>query len=678
MKRALAVWVAFLILLSIGQVGAASAVRTGWCLIKTEYLVDDLDTDINGPCKSYMSNGALLLDYWQDTVADHSVVIDHYRTDEGGGVLARARWQVEWEKPAAFLPAGEHASITVKHIVLAVEPWTPPGVTVKIDVPDLEIDGASASPNTFHQPNGGFDGTVDTSAVVYDDCQVMTSQDPLPEGAEGSLIALYINFGEGYGMRYTYAWGAEAAQSADTGAQKAGQNGETAPTEAPGSGHSVLIWDGAATPTPSPASPFADASEAAKSEVLWTNQNIYAVENGAQAYYVIFELESDAVVTSIQTYHYLSGGAEPGELTLYAESGSQWGPFQATGTEGQGGVKNAYWIADTGELELPAGRYAVADSDPDTWSCNAESGYEGFLEVRGYVPGAASGGNPFASATAAPNSQSVSLEESLVGLWLSEPVEDGNQVILDIWPGGALELFYCYYTGSGEGSVEALLGGEWECLASAVCSYDLSADEMYLDTGYDDVSELFVELPDGDTLYLTDAYGNRMALHRASPVQEDAWRSWAWGTINPQDGGTGESYDGENATLPEDDQLDDWLTGLWLSGADADGNQTLIRVLPDYRIELYPCIHYGDYCGTLDELTDGNWDFIGPEVFEYYVAQDMLALYSDDGSAVIWAMNILDDDTILMEDEFTEMFLYERATSRQEADWLEWMEQYQF
>jgi hypothetical protein len=270
------------------------------------------------------------------------------------------------------------------------------------------------------------------------------------------------------------------------------------------------------------------------------------------------------------------------------------------------------------------------------------------------------------------------LEERLIGLWLSEPVDEGNQVMLDIWPGGSLELFYCYYTGSGEGNTQAILNAEWECLASSVCSYTLSADAMYLDSGYDEVSELAVELLDEDTLYLSDEYGYLMVLHRATPTQEDAWRSWAWGTINPQDGGAGESYDGENVMLPEDDQLDDWLVGLWLSEADADGNQTLIRVMPDYRIELYPCSHYGDYGGTLVELTDGSWDFIGPEAFQYYVTQDMLALYSDDGSAVIWAMNILDEDTIMIEDEFTNVLLYERATPEQEAGWLEWIEQYQF
>jgi hypothetical protein len=65
--------------------------------------------------------------------------------------------------------------------------------------------------------------------------------------------------------------------------------------------------------------------------------------------------------------------------------------------DGQGNVKNAYWVADTGGIELPAGRYAVEDSNPETWSSNEVSGFEGFLEVFGYVQTANFQGNPFAT-----------------------------------------------------------------------------------------------------------------------------------------------------------------------------------------------------------------------------------------------------------------------------------------
>lgn len=75
-------------------------------------------------------------------------------------------------------------------------------------------------------------------------------------------------------------------------------------------------------------------------------------------------------------------------------------------------MKNANWIVDTGELALPAGRYAIEDSDPSTWSNNADSGYLGMAEVRGYVRKAQ--GNPFAAATPPPPTA-----EEMSGKWAS-------------------------------------------------------------------------------------------------------------------------------------------------------------------------------------------------------------------------------------------------------------------
>ena len=127
----------------------------------------------------------------------------------------------------------------------------------------------------------------------------------------------------------------------------------------------------------------AQASE--QSEVLWTNSNGNVVHNNAQSYYVMLDIEKECVVTSIMTYHYLNNGSLPGTITLYAETGEQWGPFKAEGVEGQGGVKNAYWVADVGEIQLLPGRYAIEDSDQSTWSNNALSDYNGIAELRGYT-----------------------------------------------------------------------------------------------------------------------------------------------------------------------------------------------------------------------------------------------------------------------------------------------------
>ena len=239
------------------------------------------------------------------------------------------------------------------------------------------------------------------------------------------------------------------------------------------------------------------------------------------------DLESDAVVTSIRTLHSL-GAAEPIEFMLYAETGLQWGPFLATGAEGQGGTKNAYWTADTGELELPAGWYAVADSDPETWSSNAESKYDGFLEVRGFIPGDVTSGNPFASATSKPGQKPASSENALLGLWLSEPLQSGEQMLLNIESDASLELYYAYYHGSGNGDVKSLMDDNWEYLEMTICGYSASDATLALYTGAESENVMSIDLEGTDTMILTDEWGATFILHHASQEQAGSWRSWNW------------------------------------------------------------------------------------------------------------------------------------------------------
>ena len=79
-----------------------------------------------------------------------------------------------------------------------------------------------------------------------------------------------------------------------------------------------------------------------------------------------FTLGAPAVVTQIMTYHY---GAlkQPGTIALQHDDGTIYGPWQAAGAVGQGGVQNAYWWAQP-NVELKPGHYLVIDSDPATWS----------------------------------------------------------------------------------------------------------------------------------------------------------------------------------------------------------------------------------------------------------------------------------------------------------------------
>jgi hypothetical protein len=64
-------------------------------------------------------------------------------------------------------------------------------------------------------------------------------------------------------------------------------------------------------------------------------------------------------------------------------SGQVYGPWQAVGSPGQGGVPNAYWVARL-RITLPPDTYTVLDSDPSTWARNRGTGGAGFASVEGW------------------------------------------------------------------------------------------------------------------------------------------------------------------------------------------------------------------------------------------------------------------------------------------------------
>ncbi len=86
-------------------------------------------------------------------------------------------------------------------------------------------------------------------------------------------------------------------------------------------------------------------------------------------------------VTEIATYHWNDGkGQTPGTIALAGSDGKTYGPWQTTGLPGQGGVPNATWVAKPNEV-VPPGSYKVVDSDPGSWSQNADSGGQGFTKI---------------------------------------------------------------------------------------------------------------------------------------------------------------------------------------------------------------------------------------------------------------------------------------------------------
>jgi hypothetical protein len=99
-----------------------------------------------------------------------------------------------------------------------------------------------------------------------------------------------------------------------------------------------------------------------------------------------FTVTSGSVrVVSLKTYHYVApdGLSSTGQIGLRGSDGKVYGPWQATGSPGVGGIANAFWTA-TIDVVLPPGTYTVTDSDPTTWSANAGTGGAGMFWVTGF------------------------------------------------------------------------------------------------------------------------------------------------------------------------------------------------------------------------------------------------------------------------------------------------------
>lgn len=114
-------------------------------------------------------------------------------------------------------------------------------------------------------------------------------------------------------------------------------------------------------------------------EDVFNNGNVGGVQSGPTSP-TTFTLAVARHVVYFDTYHYFNGGALPGLLGLRHADGTEYGPWQATGGVGQGGVQNASWICHP-EIVLPAGSYTVLDSGAATWSYNDESGGAGFAHL---------------------------------------------------------------------------------------------------------------------------------------------------------------------------------------------------------------------------------------------------------------------------------------------------------
>jgi hypothetical protein len=138
-----------------------------------------------------------------------------------------------------------------------------------------------------------------------------------------------------------------------------------------------------AAPTPVPSSPCAPCPEAAADGPVIFNIGSFASRINGPTQPTQFTLDTVYVIERIRTYH-LGGptGAEQGSIGLLADDGTMYGPWPVTSVPiGEGGPGEIWEVAPG--ITLSAGVYTVIDSDPDTWSQNADTGSRGMTVVYG-------------------------------------------------------------------------------------------------------------------------------------------------------------------------------------------------------------------------------------------------------------------------------------------------------
>jgi hypothetical protein len=114
-----------------------------------------------------------------------------------------------------------------------------------------------------------------------------------------------------------------------------------------------------------------EPADPASLERIFLSGNDAAVSNGGKP--CTWTLTEERRIREIWTYHWneAQGTSGGGTITLKDAGGKTVGSWKVSRTPpGQGGVPNAYWVADV-DLTLAPGDYTIEDSDPATWAQNA-------------------------------------------------------------------------------------------------------------------------------------------------------------------------------------------------------------------------------------------------------------------------------------------------------------------
>ena len=125
------------------------------------------------------------------------------------------------------------------------------------------------------------------------------------------------------------------------------------------------------------------ASDPEEYPVIYSNFNTGGTLDGPTGA-ATFMPDVDILLKSVTTYHWNgSRGSDPGYISIYTSGGGHTGTWQASARSGYLDAPNVYWDVFPNVVLKAGTLYYIEDSDTATWSCNAESDYIGFFELRG-------------------------------------------------------------------------------------------------------------------------------------------------------------------------------------------------------------------------------------------------------------------------------------------------------
>jgi len=317
-----------MVALLVSTLSVVSSAEAGYWKMQGD---PQLDFGPNNQSREWVAQGATI--QIRDYSARHVTV-----TESGmvGGGFNTITWRSEWSPPDQIMPS-EVINVSVKATLTSLS-YERPQWPWDIEVPMCQFTGLGGPIMVI---NG-----EDINATAPGQSRVTTNTSVKASAGNNAAAILKFSIPIRYGYHFQviipYVW-VEGTTSAPIGGPNTGQS---------------------------------SSSSGGSEQQIFSSANDYAVSGLGMP--VPFTLNQATKITYIMTYHWNDGRGAPGggSVKVLRDNGETYGPWPVSVTNG------VYWIASP-NVVLPPGRYELRDSEPQTWSKNKESNWQGHMVIKG-------------------------------------------------------------------------------------------------------------------------------------------------------------------------------------------------------------------------------------------------------------------------------------------------------